>query len=191
MLTSMLARNWWLLAIRGIAAIAFGILAIMWPGLTLAVLIALFAAYAIVDGASLLIALIRGDPAARRSGWAVAIIGILGVVAGIIAIVYPQLTAVTLLYVVAFWAIAIGVFQVITAIRLRQEIEGELWLAIGGIISILFGLYLAIFPGSGLLSLVFLVAIWSIAFGISSLVLAFRLRDIAGRSPGRSATSAA
>lgn len=191
MLAPMLAQNWWLLAIRGVAAIAFGVLAFVWPSITLAILIALFAAYAIVDGAALLIALLRGDPAARRSAWTVAILGIISVAAGIIAILYPQITALTLLYVVAFWAILIGVFQVIMAIRLRQEIEGELWLAIGGIISIVFGVYLIVSPGNGLLSVIYLVAIWSIVFGISSLILAFRLRDFAGRSPGRSATSPA
>jgi uncharacterized membrane protein HdeD (DUF308 family) len=191
MLTSMLAQNWWLLAIRGIAAIAFGVLTFIWPGVTLAVLVALFAAYAIVDGAALLIALFRGDPVARRSGWAVAIMGIIGIAAGILAILYPQITALALLYVVAFWAIIIGVFQLITAIRLRQEIEGELWLAIGGIISIVFGVYLIVSPGNGLLSVLFLVAIWAIAYGISSLILAFRLRDLAGRTPGRTAPSAA
>jgi uncharacterized membrane protein HdeD (DUF308 family) len=187
---TMLAQNWWLLAIRGIAAIAFGILSVLWPGLTLAVLIALFAAYALVDGASLLISLIRGDPIARRNSWSVAIIGILGIAAAVIAILYPNITALTLLYVVAFWSIAIGVLQLVAAIRLRQEIEGELWLAIGGIISIVFGIYLVVFPGQGLLSLIYLVAIWSIAFGITSLILAFRLRGLADRI-GTRATSAA
>ena len=173
----MLSGNWWIFAIRGIAAIAFGILAILWPGATLFVLVALFAAYAIVDGASLLIALIRGDPNARRNGWAVGIMGVLGIVAGIVAIVWPGITAVSLLFVVAFWSIAVGVFQVIAAIRLRREIEGELWLALGGVLAIAFGLYLVIFPGAGLLSLVLLVAAWAIIFGVSSLVLAYRLRQ--------------
>lgn len=173
----MLSRNWWIFAIRGVAAIAFGVLAIIWPGATLFVLVVLFAAYALVDGASLLIALVRGDPDARRHGWAVGIMGVLGIVAGIIAIVWPGITAVSLLFVVAFWSIAVGVFQVIAAIRLRREIEGELWLALGGIVAIAFGLYLVIFPGAGLLSLVLLVAAWAIIFGVSSLVLAYRLRE--------------
>ena len=173
----MLARNWWVFAVRGIAAIAFGVLAFAWPTLTIAVLVALFGAYALVDGVSLLISLVRGDPNARRHAWAVGIMGVVGIIAGIVAFLVPGLTALSLLYVVAFWSIVIGIFQVVAAIRLRREIEGELWLAIGGVIAILFGLYLAIFPGSGLLSLVALVAIWSIIFGISSLLLAFRLRE--------------
>jgi uncharacterized membrane protein HdeD (DUF308 family) len=116
--------------------------------------------------------------------------GLLGIAAAIIAVVNPGLTALTLLYVVAFWSIAIGVLQVIAAIRLRREIEGELWLAIGGIISVIFGIYLIVFPGAGLVSLVLIVAIWSIAFGITSLILAFRLRGFADRTGTRTASAA-
>jgi uncharacterized membrane protein HdeD (DUF308 family) len=174
----MLARNWWVFAVRGAAAIVFGVLAIVWPERTLPVLIALFAAFALVDGASLLISLIRGDPDARRGGWSVAIIGILGVVAGIVAFFLPGLTAISLLYVVAAWSIASGIFQIVAAITLRRQIEGELWMAIGGILSIVFGLYLAIFPGEGLLALVLILGIWAIVFGASSLALAIRLRGL-------------
>jgi uncharacterized membrane protein HdeD (DUF308 family) len=173
-----LSRNWWIFAIRGVAAILFGISAAIWPALTITVLALFLAAYLLVDGISMLIALVRGDPVARRNAWSVAIIGVLGVAAGVIAFFYPNVTAVALLYVVAFWSIAIGVFQVIAAISLRREIEGELWLAIGGIVAIVFGVYLAVFPGSGLVSLGFLVAIYAIAFGVSSLLLAFKLRNV-------------
>jgi uncharacterized membrane protein HdeD (DUF308 family) len=173
-------RYWWVFALRGAAAVLFGIAALVWPQITLAVLVLLFGAYALVDGVSLLITLVRGDPVARRHMWSVGIIGVLGVLAGIIAFVYPNVTALALLYVVAFWSIAIGVFQVIAAIRLRQEIQGELWLALGGILAVLFGIYLVVFPGSGLLSLVFFVGIWAIVFGISSLLLGWRLRGMQG-----------
>jgi uncharacterized membrane protein HdeD (DUF308 family) len=97
----LLARNWWLLAIRGIAGIAFGVLAFLNPNATLAVLVLLVGAYLIVDGVSLLASLIRGDPPARRSAWSVAIIGALGVIAGVIAFVWPGATALSLLFVVA------------------------------------------------------------------------------------------
>lgn len=173
---SMLGVNWWIFVVRGIAAIAFGVLAFIWPGITLVVLIALFGAYALVDGGSLLIAILRGEPAVRRHGWSVAIMGAVGVIAGIVAFVWPGLTALSLLYVVAFWSIVIGVFQVLAAIRLRREIEGELWMGLGGAVSILFGAYLAVFPGAGLLSLIWIIAVWSIIFGVSSLILGIRLR---------------
>ena len=142
-----LARNWWIFAVRGIAAIIFGVLAFAWPGITLVVLVALFAAYAIVDGVMGLVALVRGDPEARRHAWAVGIMGVLGIVAGIAAFVWPGVTAVALLYIVAFWAIAIGVMQIIAAIRLRKEIKGELWMGIGGALLILWGIFLIAFPG--------------------------------------------
>ena len=177
----LLARNWWIFAVRGIAAIIFGILAVIWPDITVLVLVALFAAYALVDGASLLMSLIRGDRVARRNAWSVALMGIVGIIAGIAAFILPGITALALLYLVAFWAIVIGAFQVVAAIRLRKEIEGELWMAIGGAILIAFGAYLVVFPGSGLLSLVWIVAISSIVFGVSSLVLAWRLRERATR----------
>ncbi len=175
---AMMARHWWVFALRGIAAILFGVLAALWPDLTLVVLVALFAAFALVDGASLLVSLARGDRRARRHGWAVGIMGLLGVVAGIVAILWPDITALALLYVVAFWSILVGVFQLTAAISLRREIQGELWLAAGGVLAILFGVFLAIFPGEGLVSLVWILAAWAILFGISSLLLAFRLRGM-------------
>jgi uncharacterized membrane protein HdeD (DUF308 family) len=175
-----LSRNWWLFAIRGVAAIVFGVLALLWPGPTLAVLVALFAVYALVDGAALLVSLARGGPR-RRPTWMVGVMGVIGIAAGIVAIVWPGITALALLYVVAFWSIALGMTQLWAAISLRREIEGELWMAVGGVVAIIFGLYLAIFPGSGLLSVIWLLGIWSIVFGVSSLLLATRLRGHAER----------
>lgn len=183
----MLAENWWIFAVRGVAAILFGVLAFLWPGPTVIVLALLFGAYALVDGVVLLVSLIRGDPDARRNAWAVGIMGVLGVGAGIVSVLVPEITALALLYVVAAWAIVSGIFQIIAAIRLRREIEGELWLGLGGLISVLFGLYLAIFPGPGLLSLAWLVGIWAVVFGVVNLVLAFRLR---GMGQGQAAQAA-
>ena len=131
----LVARDWWVFAIRGIAALVFGILAFVWPERTLTVLVFLFGAYVLVDGASLLVALVRGDAVARRHAWSVAIMGVLGIVAGVVTFAWPGLTALSLLYLVAF-------------------------------------------PGEGLLSLVWLVGIWSVVFGVSSLGLAYRLHGI-------------
>jgi uncharacterized membrane protein HdeD (DUF308 family) len=179
----MVARDWWVFGIRGIAAIAFGILAFIWPERTLAVLVLLFGAYVLVDGVALLVALVRGDPVARRHGWAVAIMGVLGIVAGVATFMWPGLTALSLLYVVAFWAIATGVFQVIAAIALRRELEGEFWMALGGVATIVFGTLLIVSPGAGLLSLVWLVGIWSVVFGVSSIGLAYRLHELGEALP--------
>lgn len=161
---------------RGLVAIAFGILAVAAPGLALGALVLLFGAYAIVDGFVLLGALIVGRPEARHHVWEVAIIGALGVATGVVALVLPGITALALLYVAAFWAITTGAMAVLAAIRLRREIQGEIWLGLGGAISVLFGLFLVAFPGAGLLSLIWLVGVWAVAFGLSNLMLAYRLR---------------
>jgi uncharacterized membrane protein HdeD (DUF308 family) len=179
----LVARDWWVFAIRGIAALVFGALAFIWPETTLTVLVFLFGAYVLVDGVSLLVALVRGDPVARRHGWAVAIMGVLGIVAGVVTFVAPGLTALSLLYLVAFWAIATGTFQVIAAIQLRKELDNEFWMALGGVASIVFGALLVASPGTGLISLVWLVGIWAVVFGVSSLSLAYRLHGIDAALP--------
>lgn len=175
---NLMARNWWLLEIRGVAAIAFGLLAFLWPSLTLLVLVTLFAAYLLIDGVTLLVALVRGEAGTRGHGWAIAIMGVLGIGVGLATIVWPAITALTLLYLIAFWAVTLGAVQVVAAFRLRREIAGELWLITGGLLTILFGVFLAVFPGSGLLSLVWIAGAWAIVFGITSLVLAWRLRGV-------------
>jgi uncharacterized membrane protein HdeD (DUF308 family) len=185
----LVARDWWVFAIRGIGALVFGILAFVWPQTTLTVLVYLFGAYVLVDGVSLLIALVRGDPVARRHGWAVAIMGVLGIVVGVVTFVAPGLTALSLLYLVAFWAIATGTFQVIAAVALRRELDGEFWMALGGVASIVFGALLVAFPGDGLITLVWLVGIWSVVFGVSSLGLAYRLHAIDAALPAPAAES--
>ena len=173
-----MVRSWWLFGIRGVAAIVFGILAFVWPGTTLAVLVLLFGAYALVDGISLLIALARGDALARQHAWAVAVMGVLGIGAGIVTFFWPALTALTLLYIVAFWSIAVGVFQIAAAIELRKEMEGEFWFGLGGLASVVFGALLIAFPGSGLISLTWLVGLWAIAFGVTSIGLSYRLHQV-------------
>lgn len=173
----LLGRNWWVIALRGVIAIAFGVLAFTQPQLTLRVLVTLVGAYLLADGLSLLASYVRGDPDARQAGWSVAIMGILGIIAGVVALVWPNITAIVLLVIVAVWAILTGVFQVIAAVRLRREIQGELLMAIGGIISIAFGLYLLVYPSDGLVSLVSLVGFWAIVFGVTQVVLAFRIRS--------------
>ncbi len=175
---------WWLFAIRGVAAIVFGILAFAWPGLTLALLVALFAAFAIVSGVSLLVSFVQGRSGSGGDAIWTAVIGVVDVLAGIVAFILPGITALSLLYLVAAWAIIIGALQVYWAIRLRRVIEGELWTAIGGVISIAFGIYLAVLPGAGLLSLVWLVGIWAILFGLAALMFAWRLRQLGHALPG-------
>jgi len=174
----LVSRDWWVFAIRGVAAVVFGILAFIWPETTLTVLVILFGAYVLVDGVALLVALVRGDAVARRHAWAVGVIGVLGIVAGVVTFAWPGLTAMSLLYLVAFWALATGSFQLIAAVALRHELDGEFWMAAGGVASMVFGVLLVAFPGAGLISLVWLVGIWAVVFGASSLGLAYRLHEI-------------
>ena len=175
---SLVSRDWWVYAVRGIAAILFGIMALIWPAPTLAVLVLLFGAYAFVDGIALLVALVRGDVLARSHKWATGLMGVLGIVVAIVTLVWPGMTALTLLYLVAIWAIGMGILQIASAIEFRREIDGEFFVVLGGIFSIVLGGLLVAFPGTGLLSLVWLVGFWAELFGFSSLGIAYRLHGI-------------
>lgn len=172
-----LAKNWWLLLLRGIAAILFGFLAFAWPGLTLVTLVLLYGAYALTDGVCAIIAAITGG--APGSRWWLAIAGVLGVCVGVLTFMLPGMTALILLFTIAGWAIAIGVLQIIGAIRLRKEIDNEWLLILSGAISVLFGLGLVVYPGAGALSLVWLIATYAIIAGVLSIVLAFKLKKVA------------
>lgn len=182
-LMTYLERNWWLLLLRGIAAILFGIAAFAWPGLTLSVLVILFGAWVLVDGAFAIADSIRyRDRLARW--WAFLLDGVLGVVVGLIALFMPGITAIALLMFVAAWAVVGGVLRIIAAIQLRKQIEGEWLLILGGVLSILFGVLLVTLPTAGLLSLIWLIAIWSIAIGVLFVVLSFGLRKAGRRRQG-------
>ena len=178
----MMAGNWWALLIRGMAAVIFGLAALLWPGPTLYVLIIFFGAYALVDGLFAIAAGIRGT---GRRRWLLLAEGVLGVLAGLVAFFYPDITALVLLYVIAFWAIFTGVLKIVMSISLRWEIENEWLMGLSGVVSVLFGVVLAALPGVGLLSLVWLIGIYAIVFGVALIVLAFRVRSHRQEAPGR------
>src|SRR5262245_18259360 len=144
-----LAENWWLLLLRGVASIGFGVLAFVWPGLTLVALIFLWGAYAIVDGAIALWAAISGRGREIAPRWWLAIVGIVGLLAGLVAFASPGLTALVLLMFIAAWAIVVGALEIWGAIQLRKEIEGEWWLILSGVVSVVFGVLLVARRGSG------------------------------------------
>ena len=177
---STLARNWWALVIRGIVAILFGLLALVLPGLSLTALILLFGAYAIVDGIFALVAAVMGG--GMRSRWGLLLEGIIDLAAGVVAFVWPGLTALALLYLISFWAIVTGVLEIGAAVRLRREIANEWALGIAGVLSILFGLIAIVFPGAGALSVIWLIGVYAIIFGIAFIVLGLRLRGVRGDS---------
>jgi uncharacterized membrane protein HdeD (DUF308 family) len=172
-----LAENWWLLLLRGVASIIFGVLAFIWPGLTLVALILLWGAYAIVDGGIALWAAISGRGAEVAPRWWLAIVGIVGLLAGLVAFVSPGLTALVLLMFIAGWAIVVGALEIWGAIQLRKEIEGEWWLILSGLLSIAFGVLLFARPGSGALALVWVIGAFAILHGCTLIALAFRLKQ--------------
>jgi len=169
-----LAKNWWLLLLRGIAAVVFGVLALAWPGLTLLTLILLYGAYALSDGVFAIIAAITGGAPAPR--WWLAIVGILGIAVGVVAFMLPGMTALILLFTIAGWAIATGACQIIGAIRLRKEIDNEWLLILSGAVSVLFGLGVLLRPGAGALALVWVIGTYAIIAGVLYIGFAFRLK---------------
>ena len=176
MLTN-LSRYWWLLALRGAAAIIFGILAFVLPQLTVGILVILFGAYVIVDGISSLISGFSHRETNNR-WWVTVLEGVVSIAAGIFAFFYPGITAFVLLYVIAAWAILTGVLEIVAAIRLREEMEGEWILGLTGAASLLFGILLFVFPGSGVLAVIWLIAAYSILFGILMVYLSLKLREV-------------
>lgn len=175
MLTN-LSRYWWLLALRGVAAVIFGVLAFVWPQLTLGVLVILFGAYVFVDGVANLITGIS-DRNVNERWWLMLLEGVVGIAAGVLTFVYPGITAVVLLYVIAFWAVLTGVLEIAAAVRLREEIEGEWALGLSGIVSVLLGLALIIFPGAGALAVIWMIGAYAILFGALMIYLGFKLRS--------------
>src|SRR5438093_8928616 len=157
-----LAESWWLLAVRGVAAIVFGLLALVLPGITLFALVLLYAAYAFTDGVFAAVAAARNRRHPRW--WALALEGLLGIAAGIITVVWPAITAVALLVVIAAWAILTGAFEIAAAMRLRREMEGEWLLALSGALSLVFGLILVLRPAVGALAVVTVIGVYAIAF---------------------------
>ena len=173
---SSLAENWWAIALRGVVAILFGVLTFVMPGLTLAALVLLFGSYAIVDGVLNIVAALRRRRAGEPPWWALLLEGVVSVAAGVVTFAWPGLTTVVLLYVIAGWAIVTGAFEVAAALRLRRGIQGEGWLLLSGILSIVFGVLLIAAPAAGALALVLWIGAYAIVFGALLVVLAFRLR---------------
>jgi uncharacterized membrane protein HdeD (DUF308 family) len=171
-----LAENWWLLLLRGIAAIAFGLLAFSWPGLTLLTLVLMWGIYAIADGILALWAAIASKGGGMAPRWWLAVVGIAGILAGALAFVWPGMTALVLLMFIASWAIVIGVLQIWGAIRLRKEIEGEWLLGLSGVLSVAFGVIMFAQPGAGALAVVWLIGWFAIVAGCVYIGLAFQLK---------------
>ncbi len=174
-LVSILARNWRVLLLRGIASIIFAAFAWFMPGVTIAVLITLFGIYSLVDGV-LNVWMALSSRRQQDHWWWLLFTGLIGILIGGLTFFAPGVTALALLFYIAIWAISIGVLQILSAIRLRKEITGEWWLILSGVASVLFGIILIAQPGAGALSLIWLISIYAFIFGILLVMLALRVR---------------
>ena len=179
-----MAKNWGWLLLRGVAAIVFGVLAFLWPGVTLLVLALFWGAWAFADGLLALVTAFRVREKGRAH-WPLVLIGILGIAAGVVTFVSPGLTAIALLLFIAAWAMITGVLQIVVAIRLRKEIEGEWLLALSGVVSVVFGVLMVFRPGAGALAVIWIIGGWSIAFGLLLVMVALKLKRFAGRAAPR------
>jgi uncharacterized membrane protein HdeD (DUF308 family) len=182
---TMLAKNWWVVALRGVIAILFGLALLLFPPVVITTLVLFFGAYAFVDGIAAIFTAIQHRKQPRW--WLTAIEGGIGVIAGILVFMYPAFATISatlfVLYIVAFWSILSGITEIMQAIQLRKEIEGEFWLGLSGLLSVVFGFFLVIAPGAGALALITIIAAYAIVFGVFLLLLAFRLR---GHNQGQS-----
>jgi uncharacterized membrane protein HdeD (DUF308 family) len=179
-----LSRHWWMLALRGVCAIIFGLLAWIWPGATLLVLVILFGAYAFVDGLFALVAAGKSEGGQSRV-W-LAVVGVAGVLLGMVTLFWPHITGLVLLLLIAWWAIVTGVFEIMAAIRMRKEIEGEWLYIVSGAVSVIFGVLVLVWPASGALAILWMIGLFSILFGATMIATSIRLRKL-GRTgrPGQ------
>jgi uncharacterized membrane protein HdeD (DUF308 family) len=181
-MTGDLALNWWALALRGALGIVIGLIAFVMPGVTLAALTFLFGAYALIDG---ILSFGMAFHAAKlhRHWWALMFEGIVGIGAAVVTVAWPAVTLLVLLYLIAWWAIVTGIFEIVAAIRLRKFIENEWMLGLAGVASVIFGLLLFGAPGPGAVVIAWWIGAYALVFGVLMLALAFRLRS-AGRAGG-------
>jgi uncharacterized membrane protein HdeD (DUF308 family) len=174
---SVLSRNWWMVLLRGLLAISFGVLTFTQTGITLAALILFVGAFALVEGLMAIIAAIRVRRV-DREWWVLLMEGSFGVAIGLITFLNPAITVLALSFYIATWAVTLGVLRVVSAIRLRRVIKGELWLILSGLVSVLFGVLMLAFPGAGALALMAYVGVWAMLTGFALVLLAIRLRSL-------------
>ena len=172
-----LTRHWWVLLVRGLIAITFGVMTWIWPGLSIATLVLLFGLYAFADGALGLWTAFTG-PKGMEHRWVLALWGLAGLVTGVLAVLAPGLVAASVVLLIGVWAIVTGVMEIIAAIQLRKEIQGEWMLVLAGLASVAFGLLLVARPGAGALSLVWMIGLFALLLGALLVFLAFKVRSV-------------
>jgi len=176
-MVAILRQNWWTLALRGVIAIIFGICAFIWPIATALAFVILLAAFAFVEGVFAFIGAFSWGLSGSQRLLLIAL-GLLGLAVGVAAVMYPGITAVVIVALVAWWAIVSGVIQFVVAIELRKVIENDWLLVVGALLSILFGVLLLWRPLAGILTLSWLFGIYALLYGIMMLSLGFRVKSL-------------
>lgn len=171
------SRNWWLYALRGLAAIIFGVVAFTRPEQAVQALVLVFGAYALMDG---IFAMAVGIASHRTFShwWAVLLEGVAGVVVGLLTFFWPNITALAFLFCIAAWAIITGMLEIVAAVQFRRVIKGEWMLIFGGLLSIVFGILLFVYPAAGAVSVIWVIGIYAVVFGILEVIFAFRLNGL-------------
>jgi uncharacterized membrane protein HdeD (DUF308 family) len=177
MLIETLKRHWWVPVIRGIAAIAFGIIAFVYPGLTIATLVLFFGAWVLIDGIFRIVGAIGHRASDSDWGWQL-VIGLLGIVVGLLTFHAPQITALALVIYIAAWALMIGASEIAAAVKLRREIKGEWFLILMGLASIIFAVLLLWNPVAGAAAVIWLIAWYAVVLGVLAIFFGFRLRTL-------------
>lgn len=171
-----LARDWWTYVVRGTAAVIFGVLTLLLPRLALVTLVMMWGVFALADGVTHLIAFVRHSGRGRHRRWGILIGALLSIVAGLIALAVPDITAIALLYIIAGWALLNGVIAIVAAIQLRKLIHNEWVLALSGVLSIIFASILALFPGPGALAVTIWIGAFAVVSGVMLVALGVRVR---------------
>lgn len=170
-----LVKVWWLILLRGLLAVLFGVSTALWPVTTLVSLVLLYGVFALVDGMVAVVTALVQSGTPMPNLW-LSLVGIAGIAASIVTLLWPEISAIVLVVTVGAWAVAHGIFEIVGAIQLRRELNREWWLLLSGILSVLFGFVMLLVPGPGALGLIWAIAAYSITYGITWIALAFRLR---------------
>jgi len=169
--------NWQAIALRGGAALVFGVLFLLWPQPSLLTLVYIFGIFVLVDGVLALVSGIR-RPEARGVDWSLVVLGLVGIAAGVVTLIWPGITGLILLLIIGSWAAALGLVEIIIGVEWRREIPDAWLLILTGIVSVIFGLIVLFAPGAGALALATLIGFFAVVYGVLHLIVAFRLRAL-------------
>ncbi len=181
MFANILSRYWWMTLLRGVIWIAFGVMLFTQPGVSLATLMLLFGAFVLADGIGTVITAFGGR-GEHENWWVLLLAGLAGIGVGLLTFYNPAITALTLQLLIAMWAVSTGLLQIVAAIRLRTEIQGELWLVAAGLLSVAFGALLVARPVAGALAVLWFIGGYAVVFGVALIALALRVRAFAKRA---------